>query len=128
MGNYLASTHTHARTGGGGSARMIARAPTVLSDDRAYQRLSTVGQFAKSDAALEAYKTIAEMRPLDPTKLRPWTDDYSDILRPVILKYKRRFAPLERLTRWPKEDEASAWTPIAPLSELSTLSSDARPE
>lgn len=44
------------------------------------------------------------------------------------LKYKQRFAPLERLTRWPKEDEASAWTPIAPLSELSTLSSDARPE
>ena len=39
------TTHTHARTGGGGAARMIARAPTVLSDDRAYQRLSTVGQF-----------------------------------------------------------------------------------
>lgn len=71
----------------------------LLSDDLAdgsyAQSLSTVGLFAKSDAALEAYKTIAEMRPLDPTKLRPWTDDYSDILRPVILKYKRRFDTTE---------------------------------
>ena len=67
----------------------------LLSDDVAdgsyAQSTSTVGLFAKSDEALEAYKTIAEMKPLDASKMRPWTDDYSDILRPFISKYKRRF-------------------------------------
>ena len=67
----------------------------ILSDDVAdgsySQSVSTVGLFAKSAAALEAYKEIAELKPLDPSQMRAWTDDYSDILRPFMSKYRRRF-------------------------------------
>ncbi len=67
----------------------------LLSDDIAdgsyAQSTSTVALFAKSDAALEAYKTLAELKPLDASKMRPWTDDYSDILQPFLSKYRRRF-------------------------------------
>jgi hypothetical protein len=67
----------------------------LLSDDVAdgsyAQSTSTVALFAKSAAALEAYKTLAEYKPLDPGKMRAWTDDYSDILRPFLSKYRRRF-------------------------------------
>ena len=67
----------------------------ILSDDAAdgsyAQSTSTVALFAKSEAALEAYKTLADLKPLEASKMRPWTDDYSDILRPFLSKYKRRF-------------------------------------
>ncbi len=67
----------------------------LLSDDVAdgsyAQSTSTVALFAKSELALEPYKTLAEMKPLDASKMRAWTDDYSDILRPFLSKYKRRF-------------------------------------
>ena len=67
----------------------------LLSDDVAdgsyAQSTSTVALFAKSERALEGYKELAELKPLDATKMRPWTDDYSDILRPFLSKYKRRF-------------------------------------
>jgi hypothetical protein len=67
----------------------------LLSDDVAdgsyAQSTSTVALFAKSEAALEPYKTLAEMKPLDATKMRAWTDDYSDILKPFLSKYRRRF-------------------------------------
>ncbi len=67
----------------------------ILSDDIAdgsySQSVSTVGLFAKSPAALEAYKQIADLKPLDASKMRAWTDDYSDILRPFVSKYRRRF-------------------------------------
>ena len=66
-----------------------------LSDDVAdgsyAQSVSTVGLFAKSAAALEAYRGLADLKPLNASKMRPWTDDYSDILRPFISKYRRRF-------------------------------------
>ncbi len=67
----------------------------LLSDDVAdgsyAQSTSTVALFAKSEAALEPYKTLAELKPLNASKMRPWTDDYSDILQPFFSKYKRRF-------------------------------------
>ena len=67
----------------------------VLTDDAAdgsyAQSSSSVGLFAKSEAALEGYKELADYKPLDASKMRPWTDDYSDILRPFISKYRRRF-------------------------------------
>ena len=67
----------------------------LLSDDIAdgsyAQSTSTVGLFAKSDAALEAYKDIATVITLDASKMRPWTDDYSDILKPFLSKYRRRY-------------------------------------
>jgi hypothetical protein len=67
----------------------------LLSDDVAdgsyAQSTSTVALFAKSEAALEPYKTLAELKPLDATKMRAWTDDYSDILKPFLSKYRRRF-------------------------------------
>ena len=67
----------------------------LLTDDAAdgsyAQSSSTVGLFAKSDAALEAYKELADYKALDATRMRAWTDDYSDILRPFLSKYRRRF-------------------------------------
>ncbi len=67
----------------------------LLSDnvaDGSYaQSTSTVALFAKSQAALASYRTLAELKPLDATKMRAWTDDYSDILKPFLSKYRRRF-------------------------------------
>lgn len=74
----------------------------VLTDDAAdgsyAQSSSSVGLFAKSEAALEGYKELADYKPLDASKMRPWTDDYSDILRPFISKYRRRFYLPEEAT------------------------------
>ena len=67
----------------------------LLSDDPPdvgyAEAASTVAVFAKSEAALEAYKTLAEMTPFNGSLMRAWTDDYSDILRPFLSKYRRRF-------------------------------------
>jgi hypothetical protein len=67
----------------------------LLTDDVAdgsyAQSTSTVALFAKSATALDAYKTLAEQKPLDAGNMRAWTDDYSDILRPFLSKYRRRF-------------------------------------
>jgi spermidine synthase len=67
----------------------------LLSDDVAdgsyAQSTSTVALFAKSREALVGYESLAEMKALDASAMRPWTDDYSDILKPFLSKYRRRF-------------------------------------
>lgn len=79
----------------------------LLSDDLAdgsyAQSASTVGLFAKSDAALVAYRQLAELKPLDATKMRAWTDDYSDILGPFLSKYRRRFSDTTEPTAEPSK-------------------------
>lgn len=67
----------------------------LLSDDASdgtyAQSTSTVAVFAKSLAALEPYRGLATLEELPQGKMPPWTDDYSDVLRPFILKMRRRF-------------------------------------
>ena len=67
----------------------------LLSDDSAdgsyAQSNSTVALFAKSKTALQFFDKLAELKPLDASQMRAWTDDYSDIIRPFLSKYRRRF-------------------------------------
>jgi SAM-dependent methyltransferase len=67
----------------------------VLSDDASdgsyAQSTSTVALFAKSKEALEPYRSIATAIELEAGDVRPWTDDTSDILRPFLSKYRKRF-------------------------------------
>src|SRR3990172_3811884 len=60
----------------------------VASDtnaDRSYaQSSSTVVIFAKSEEALASYRSIDGVVDMDDGGLRPWTDDYSDILGPFM--------------------------------------------
>jgi len=79
-----------------------ATAPTVpgmhgfiVSDDAAdgsyAQSTSTVGLFGKSEAALAPFRTLETAAELNAGGLKPWTDDYSDILGPFLNKrgYRR---------------------------------------
>ncbi|MFM2423530.1 MAG: hypothetical protein RL291_2060, partial [Pseudomonadota bacterium] len=62
------------------------------SSDGSYgQSSSTVAIFGKSREALEPYKGLGTLEELPEGKMPPWTDDYSDVLRPFILKMRRRF-------------------------------------
>jgi hypothetical protein len=67
----------------------------IVSDDSAdgtyAQSSSTVGIFAKSEKALEPYRGMKEVRELARGALKPWTDDYSDVLGPFMSQYKKRF-------------------------------------
>jgi hypothetical protein len=66
----------------------------VASDtnaDRSYaQSSSTVVIFAKSEAALAPYRSIDGVVDMDDGGLRPWTDDYSDILGPFMNRFRGR--------------------------------------
>jgi hypothetical protein len=66
----------------------------VASDtnaDRSYaQSSSTVVIFAKSEEALAPYRSIDGVVDMDDGGLRPWTDDYSDILGPFMNRYRGR--------------------------------------
>ena len=42
--------------------------------------------FAKSKEALEPLRSIEGVAEFDETGLKPWTDDYSDILGPFLSK------------------------------------------
>ena len=67
----------------------------IISDDASdgsyAQSTSTVALFSKSAAVLDAYRGINEVRELDAGTVKPWTDDTSDILRPFLSKYRKRF-------------------------------------
>ena len=54
------------------------------------QSTSTVAVFAKSNEALEPLRTLKEISEFDDGDLRPWTDDYSDILGPFLSKRRNR--------------------------------------
>ncbi len=64
----------------------------IISDDEAdgsyAQSTSTVAVFAKSAEALEPLREIKEVSDFEQSTLRPWTDDYSDILGPFLAKRK----------------------------------------
>jgi hypothetical protein len=66
----------------------------LVSDDTAdgsyAQSTSTVALFAKSSAALEPFRTLEGVAEFDDHGLKPWTDDYSDILGPFLSKMKTR--------------------------------------
>ena len=67
----------------------------IVSDESAdgsyAQSSSTVALFAKSEAALDAFRGMKEIRQLARGSLKPWTDDYSDVLGPFVSQYKKRF-------------------------------------
>jgi hypothetical protein len=62
----------------------------LISDDTAdgsyAQSTSTVALFAKSEEALEPFRQLETVSELDSGGLKPWTDDYSDILGPFLTK------------------------------------------
>jgi hypothetical protein len=66
----------------------------IVSDDAAdgsyAQSTSTVALFAKTAAALDRFRDLEEVSDFDVSNLRPWTDDYSDILGPFLSKMKKR--------------------------------------
>jgi hypothetical protein len=49
-----------------------------------------VALFAKTAAALDRFRDLEEVSDFDVSGLRPWTDDYSDILGPFLSKMKKR--------------------------------------
>ena len=66
----------------------------IVSDDSAdgsyAQSTSTVALFAKNEKALEPFRDLADVSDFEVSDLRPWTDDYSDILGPFLSKMKKR--------------------------------------
>jgi hypothetical protein len=62
----------------------------IVSDDAAdgsyAQSTSTVGLLAKSEEALAPFRSMETIAEFDAGGLRPWTDDYSDILGPFLGK------------------------------------------
>jgi hypothetical protein len=66
----------------------------IVADDSAdgsyAQSTSTVALFAKSAEALEPFTSMEERSQFDDGGLKPWTDDYSDILGPFLSKMKSR--------------------------------------
>jgi hypothetical protein len=62
----------------------------LISDDNAdgsyAQSTSTVAVFAKSKEALEPLRSLEGVAEFEETRLKPWTDDYSDILGPFLSK------------------------------------------
>ncbi len=65
----------------------------VMSDDEAdgsyASTTSTVAVFAKDEAVLQEFHARADAYDFKETALRPWTDDYSDILGPFLSKMRR---------------------------------------
>ncbi len=67
----------------------------IVSDDAAdgsyAETSSTVVIVGKSDEALEPFRKLETNIDLDPRGLRPWTDDFSDIIGPFRSKLKLRY-------------------------------------
>jgi len=64
----------------------------IITDDNAdgsyAQSTSTVAVFAKSKEALEPLRSFEGVSEFGESDLRPWTDDYSDILGPFLSKMR----------------------------------------
>ncbi len=62
----------------------------LISDDKAdgsyAQSTSTVAVFARSEEALAPLRSLEGVSEFHETDVRPWTDDYSDILGPFLSK------------------------------------------
>jgi hypothetical protein len=79
----------------GATIKMLPGAYGILvSDDTAdgsyAQSTSTVALFAKTSEALEPFRAFEGVAEFDDAKLKPWTDDYSDILGPFLSKMRAR--------------------------------------
>jgi hypothetical protein len=65
----------------------------IITDDEAdgsyAQSSSTVAVFSRSKEALDQLRSLKEIVELDDGDLKPWTDDYSDILGPFLNKRRR---------------------------------------
>jgi hypothetical protein len=77
----------------GATIKLLPGAHGILvSDDTAdgsyAQSTSTVALFAKSAEALEPFRSFEGVAELDDGGLKPWTDDYSDILGPFMSKMR----------------------------------------
>ena len=77
----------------GATVQVVQGAHGILvSDDTAdgsyAQSTSTVVLFAKSSEALAPFRTFEGVAELDDGGLKPWTDDYSDILGPFLSKMR----------------------------------------
>ena len=77
----------------GATIKLLPGAHGILvSDDTAdgsyAQSTSTVALFAKSAEALEPFRSFEGVAELDDGGLKPWTDDYSDILGPFLSKMR----------------------------------------
>lgn len=59
-----------------------------VSDGGYAATTSTVALFAKSEAALEPFRAMDGLIELRPPRLRPWTDDASDILGPFLARLR----------------------------------------
>ena len=46
--------------------------------------------FAKSEEALAPYRSFGGVEEIDDGGLRPWTDDYSDLLGPFLNRMRGR--------------------------------------
>lgn len=66
----------------------------VVSDDSADgsydQTASTIVVVARGDASLAPFRELPGAAELATPRLKPWTDDYSDILGPLLAKLKKR--------------------------------------
>jgi hypothetical protein len=77
----------------GATAQLVSEAKgLIVSDDTAdgsyASTSSTIVVLTKSEAALEPFRSLADTRELTGGGLRPWTDDYSDVLGPFLAKLK----------------------------------------
>jgi hypothetical protein len=66
----------------------------IVSDNEAdgsyAQSTSNVVIFTKNEKALQPYRSLAGVIELDDNDLRPWTDDYSDLLGPFMSRFRGR--------------------------------------
>jgi hypothetical protein len=64
----------------------------IVSDNEAdgsyAQSTSNVVIFTKSEQALQPYRSLAGVIEFDDNGLRPWTDDYSDLLGPFMNRFR----------------------------------------
>jgi hypothetical protein len=51
---------------------------------------STIAVVSRSDRSLEPFRRLAGVTDLTAPVLKPWTDDYSDILGPLLSKWRKR--------------------------------------
>jgi hypothetical protein len=59
------------------------------NDDGYVMTGSTVVVYGKNSKIVDRYRTIHYSRNLPEPKVKPWTDDFSDILGPFLSQYRK---------------------------------------
>jgi hypothetical protein len=77
----------------GATAPLVAGAHgLVVSDDTSdgsyASTSSTVVVFSRSEKSLQPFRELGDVHELDAKRLRPWTDDYSDVIGPFLSKLR----------------------------------------